>query len=126
MNLFYFIIYNLLYFTSIFLKVHIVQVSLVLDIFVMVGILDGYHGLVNCGLRKWCYSMVTKCSVVPQTLGMSIVEEIVWMKKYKKHGPHAWYKFFSTIAVTFIKERLTRVITDVNNFTESSIFYVYF
>ena len=59
------------------IKVHIVQLSLVLDIFVMVVIRDGCHGLVNCGLRKWCYSMVTKRSVVPQALGISIVEEII-------------------------------------------------
>lgn len=73
-------------FSSIFLKalsfectfkVHIVQLSLVLGIFVMVVIFGGYHGLVNCGLRKWCYSVVTKRSGVPQVLVVSLVEEIV-------------------------------------------------
>ena len=121
-------------FSSIFLKalsfectfkVHIVQLSLVLGIFVMVVIFGGYHGLVNCGLRKWCYSVVTKRSGVPQVLVVSLVEEIVWMKKYKKHGPHTCYKFFSTIAVIFIRERLTRVITDANSFTESKGFFMF-
>lgn len=65
----------------------------------------------NCELSEACQWLVIKCLTESQILDISIVREIMQMKKCKKHRPSTRCELFSTLAVTFMWRRLWRSLS---------------